>query len=45
MPVMIVAGFLPGLVVGAMLGSPPPPSPERCNGVPDVVACLIQSLD
>ena len=44
-PVMILAGFLPGLVLGVSLGSPPPPSPDRCNGAPDVIACILQSLD
>jgi hypothetical protein len=45
MPVMIVAGFLPGLILGVSLGSPPPPSPDRCDSAPDIVACIIQSLD
>lgn len=45
MPFAIFAGFLPGLVLGVALGSPPPPSPDRCNSAPDVIACILQSLD
>lgn len=44
-PAMILAGFLPGLILGVSLGSPPPPSQDRCNGAPDVIACILQSLD
>jgi hypothetical protein len=43
-PVLIIAGFLPGLIIGVALGSPPPP-PDRCDSASDVIACLIQSND
>ena len=45
MPVMILSGLIPGIIIGVSLGSPPPPSADSCNRFPDPIACLIQSLD
>lgn len=41
MPVF-VAGLLPGLILGMVIG---PPAQERCSGAPDFIACLILTID
>lgn len=35
--------FLAGLLLGLLIE--PPPSVERCGSAPDVIGCLILSLD
>lgn len=39
---VFIAGFLPGMILGLALGSPPPPS--ACHTAADPIACLIVTL-
>ena len=39
---VFIAGLLPGVVLGMVIG---PPLAERCNSAPDPIACLIVTLD
>lgn len=39
---LFLAGLLPGIVLGMVIG---PPAKERCAGAPDIIACLIVTLD
>jgi hypothetical protein len=38
----LIAGLLPGVVLGMVIG---PPAQEHCSGAPDIIACLIVTLD
>lgn len=37
-----IAGLLPGIVLGMVIG---PPVHERCKSAPDPIGCLILSID
>lgn len=41
-PYLFLAGLLPGIMIGAMIG---PPWSEQCAGTSDPIACLIVTLD